>query len=109
MPGMLRLNLSIAASDLALQPGDQGWAGALAVVYDERPADGKDLGRISETLNMRYDQDQYQKLATGGVNYQKLVRPSPQAAQIHIVVYDRGSGSLGSVSVKLQPALAQPS
>ncbi|SPE41853.1 hypothetical protein SBA3_470008 [Candidatus Sulfopaludibacter sp. SbA3] len=97
---MLRLTLSIDSSGVALQPGDQGWTGELAMIYDERAADGKDLGRISETLKLHYDEDHYQKLAADGITYERLVHPTAQATQVRIVVYDRGSGRVGSVAVK---------
>jgi VWFA-related protein len=100
-PGMLQLAISIPGTDVILQPNDKGWVGNLAVVYDERGADGKDLGRISETLNMQYDEEHRQKLLSDGIAFNKLVRPSPQASQLRIVIYDRNSGRVGSLAVKL--------
>ena len=99
-PGMVRLSLSMERDEVTLQPGENGWAGTLAVVYDERGATGQDLGRISETLNLSYKDDEYQKLAASGLTYQRLVRPADKASEIRVIVYDRGSGRAGSVAVK---------
>jgi hypothetical protein len=98
--GLVAVTVTIAGGDVTLQPGEGDWSGALALVYEQRSADGKDMGRISETLDLKYDEEHRAKLPADGIAYKKLVRPAPDAAQIRVVVYDRGSGRVGSVVVR---------
>jgi VWFA-related protein len=101
--GMVRLNLRVPARDIDFEKGENLWSGVLALIYDQRAADDRDLGRISETLNIRYDDDHFAALPPDGIAYTKLVRPSPDAAKIRILVYDRRSGRLGSITLPLAP------
>lgn len=98
---LVRLRLTIAGTDIALRHDPSGWSAELALVYSERTADGRDLGRISDTLNLQYDDAHYRNLAADGVAYDRLVHPAPEATTIRVIVYDRASGRLGSVTVPL--------
>jgi VWFA-related protein len=100
-PGFVRLSLRVPARDVDFEKGDKEWTAALALRYLQRSADGRDLGRISETLNLRYDDEHFQALSKEGVAYGKIVRPSPEAATLRILVVDRNSGRLGSLTLPL--------
>lgn len=100
--GLVRLTVTIAGRDVSLQQTDKGWTGELALLFDERASDGRDLGRITETLNLQYDDEHLRKLPEEGVVYPRLVHPSSAAAQVRVVVYDRSSGRLGSLTVPLK-------
>jgi hypothetical protein len=100
--GLVRLTLTIAGRDVSLQQTNKGWTGELALLFDERAADGRDLGRITETLNLQYDEEHFRKLSEDGVVYPRLVHPTSGAAQVRVVVYDRNSGRLGSLTVPLK-------
>jgi VWFA-related protein len=101
-PGLLRIVLSIGGSELGLRREGNNWSGELALQYAERSADSRDLGSITETVHLQYDELHYRSLAQDGVTYPRLVRPAPDAARIRVVVYDRISGRLGSVTVALR-------
>ena len=99
----LRLNLRVPPRDIDFEKGENLWSGVLALIYDQRAANDRDLGRISETLNIQYDDGHFQALPQDGIGYAKLVRPSPEAAKIRVLVYDRRSGRLGSITLPLAP------
>jgi len=101
--GVVRLNLKVPPRDVDFEKGENLWTGVLALIYDQRAANDRDLGRISETLNIQYDDEHFQALPQDGIAYAKLVRPSPEAAKIRVLVYDRRSGRLGSLTVPLTP------
>jgi len=99
--GAVRLNLRVPPRDIDFEKGENLWSGVLALVYDQRAANDRDLGRISETLNIQYDDAHFQALPQDGIGYSKLVRPSPEAAKIRVLLYDRRSGRLGSLTLPL--------
>jgi VWFA-related protein len=100
--GLVRITVAIPGRDVAVQHTEKGWTGELALLFDERAADGRDLGRITETVNLQYDEEHLRRLNEDGVTYPRLVRPSGGAAQVRVVVYDRNSGRLGSLTVPLK-------
>lgn len=101
-PGLLRIVLSVPAKDIVLRHNSNGWGGGMVLLYTERAVDGRDLGAITEEVDLRYDDPHYRRFVQDGLTYPRLVRPAAGAAQIRVVAYDRGSGRLGSITLPLK-------
>ncbi len=68
----------------------------------------KDLGGLSQRLNLNLLRPTYEKVTQEGANLVKTLDLAPEAEQVRVVVRDAGSGSLGSVTISLVPPQLKP-
>lgn len=101
-PGLQQITLSIDLNDLALQPQNNHWAGTFDLVVSQRAQDGRDLGTTAEAARMNLEQSSYEAFKTDGLTFHKLLELVEGASQIRLVVVDRASGRLGSLSLPVK-------
>jgi len=100
--GSLHLTMAISSGDLTLDPKDGKWAGAVDYLIAQRSADGRFLTRTAKGVALNFDEQQVRQLRTDGVTISDTVEPVAGAAEIRVVLLDRTSGKIGSVTVPLR-------
>jgi VWFA-related protein len=93
----LRMTIAIPGRDLSLEPQGGGWLGTLDLVVAQRAADGRDLMTVGEAVQVNPNRQRYETLLRDGLLLRREIRLAPGASRLRVVVYDRGSGRLGSL------------
>ena len=96
-PEGLRLTIAIPARELSLEPQGGGWLGTFDLVLAQRAADGRDLMTVGEAVQVNPNRQRFETLLREGLLLRREIRLAPGAARVRVVVYDRGSGRLGSL------------
>ncbi len=95
-----QMALRIAGGDISFDPEGDHWTGALDVLFARQAADGHDLGTSEKRVNIKSKPPQYQALLKEGLSV-TIPLPPPGAAQVRVVVLDRNTGRLGSLTIPL--------
>jgi hypothetical protein len=93
-----RITLSIDAADLSVEGGDRR-TGSAQMLFVQRSADGKELDRTSRDLALNFDEARYQAVLKQGLETAVALEPKPGAADVKVVVLDRVSNALGSLTI----------
>ena len=104
-PGRVRLALEVDPSDITLAQTGEHWTGSLEYVVMEQKADGTPLQTTTETLNLNLTKARYDAIVQRGLILTKLMEPSQEAYRLRVVILDRPSGNLGSISIPIEAAL----
>jgi len=97
----LSLHGRVLGGDIALQPDGAGFSAAIDISCHQMAAGGGDLGSFAFPLSPAVDAAHAGEFRQEGATFSRTVRPSPEAAQLRIVAYDRNSGKAGSLFVPL--------
>ncbi|HLK65681.1 MAG TPA: VWA domain-containing protein [Bryobacteraceae bacterium] len=100
-PGTIRMQVALEPRDLLLEKKGDRWTGALDLVFAQRAADGSDLGLTTTPLGLSLDQQRYELIFRDGLSITKMLDVAPHAVELRVVVFDRGSGKVGSLTVPL--------
>ncbi len=101
----LKLRVLIDPREITLQVQDGRWVGSLDILFVQRSAEGRDLGGVSQTLNMRLQRPRYEAIMRDGLILIRDLEIAIGADQLRVVVRDASSGALGSLSIPLnQPS-----
>ncbi|MBI3759118.1 MAG: VWA domain-containing protein, partial [Deltaproteobacteria bacterium] len=100
-PGAVRITVSLDPANIAFQNDGVERTDILDVVFAQQASDGKELEKIDQKLTMRLDRARFEALSKG-IIFTKTIEPFEDAAQIRIVIVDRNSGNLGSLTVPLK-------
>jgi hypothetical protein len=95
-----RFAVSIAGGDIALDPEGDHWTGTLDVMFAQQAADGHDLGTSEKRVNIKSKPPEYAALVKQGLSV-TVPFPPPGAARVRVVVLDRNTGRLGSLTIPL--------
>ncbi len=98
-PGIYRLTLSVAASDLHLQRLDSSWVGSIAVGFSVESAKSPSYGVA--TFPIHLTEDQLKVALEQGIGVQKLIDTRGVTGRLRVAVQDQTTGSAGSVWVPL--------
>jgi VWFA-related protein len=93
------LKLDIAAGGLELEQQSERWMGKLDVFFIQRDDAGLHAQVEGQTLGLRLKASTYQQLLTSGIPYDHLVQLKPEVASLRILVVDKNSGRMGSVTI----------
>ena len=96
-----QMALRIAGGDISFDPEGDHWTGALDVLFARQAADGHDLGTSEKHVNNKSKPPQYQALVKEGLSV-TIPLPPPGAAQVRVVVLDRSTGRMGSLTIPLE-------
>ena len=97
--GLVRVEVTVDPGDLTLEEKNGHWSGAIDFVISPRGADGGDLGTVSEVMRLNLSAATMERLRRDGMTFSKLMEPSAETAKIRVVVADRASGRIGSVTL----------
>jgi VWFA-related protein len=101
----LQLKLTVDLATISLDHQQEFWTGKLEMAIGQFDAAGKELAAAKDEVNLKLREQSYQEALKAGLTVRKQIVPQPGATRIRVVVLDRTSGQVGSLSL---PA-SQPS
>jgi len=101
-PGASHLALSVASKSLTLESKDGRWADTVDYVAAQRSSDGRILNRKAKGIALNLDQEQYRRTQSEGIAFSDIAEPLPGAVEIRVVLLERATGKIGSVTVPLR-------
>jgi VWFA-related protein len=107
-PGEVNLEARIDAADVQLTREGDLYAGQLAVGAAAYHADGRgELGARS-TLSLRLSPEQHEQAMKDGFFFARVATLQPTVRKLRVMVYDRASGAIGSLTLKVPDTTAKP-
>ncbi len=100
-PNGLRVTVSVEPSDLMFSEHDAQHTVSLEFTFALLASDGRTLDTVHQLKNMDLDQKQFQELSKTFV-VSKTLEPNAAVAVIKVILLDRGSGRLGSLTLPVQ-------
>jgi VWFA-related protein len=100
-PNGLRVTVSVDPSDLVFAEHDAVHTVTVDFTFALLASDGRNLDTIHQVKTMELDQKQYLELSRKFV-VSKTLEPNPAVAQIKVVLFDRESGRLGSLTMPVK-------
>lgn len=97
-PNVLRLTIAIPAGDLDLRPPENGVVATLDVIVAQHASDGRDLATFGDVVRVQPGQQRGETLLREGLLVRREVPVQAGVATVRVVVFDRGSGRLGSLA-----------
>jgi VWFA-related protein len=97
-PNGLRLTVAVDPTDLMFEEHDGLHKVSVEFRFALLAADGRNLDTISQSKTMDLNAVQYEEFSKRFV-VTKTLEPNPAVAQIRVVLFDRGSGRLGSLTI----------
>ncbi len=100
-PNGLRVTVSVEPSDLVFLEHVAAHTVSLDFTFALLASDGRNLDTIHQVRTMELDQKQYQELSKKFV-VSKTLEPNPAVSRIRVVLFDRESGRLGSLTIPVK-------
>ena len=100
-PGGLRVTVSVEPSELLFEEQDGLHKVAVEFAFALLDADGRTLDTLHQVKTMDLDAKQYQELSNRFV-VTKTLEPNAAVRQVKVIVLDRGSGRLGSLTLPVK-------
>jgi VWFA-related protein len=93
------MQINIAAGGLDLEQQSDRWMDALDVFFIQRDDAGLHAQVEGQTLGLRLKFSTYQQLLSTGIPYEHVVQLKRGVASLRILVVDKNSGRMGSVTI----------
>jgi VWFA-related protein len=100
-PNGLRLTVSVDPSDLLFADNGDKRKVSVEFAFALLALDGRNLETIHQTKTMDLDPAQYQEFSKRFV-VNKTLEPNATVASVRVVVFDRGSGRMGSLTIPVK-------
>jgi len=91
----------VPGSSLAFEKIADGWTARVKLVFVQMDGDGKRLTQLDQDLAMTLSETNHTKAATAGLRFTTPVAMRAGAEQLRLVLQDRASGAVGSVTMAL--------
>jgi VWFA-related protein len=108
----LKVKVTLDAGQLRFQQQGDKWTDTIGRVWAEFDAEGRQVGTLSKPIDLSLTQDEYKQLAQKGYGFSETLALAKDAAEVHLVLRDAGTGAIGSVIIPLsrlfKPPVAQP-
>jgi VWFA-related protein len=101
-PSTLKLPLTIGATDLGLETKGDSRSGAVDVIVVERDGKGVELSRVQRALAFDIEGQKYDAFLKSGLRFAIDLDPQSALAEVKVVVIDRTSGRIGSLTVPVE-------
>ena len=108
MPGAMNLAVRIDAADVLLEREGDRFTGQLAVGFARYLADGRVEASPPGTFAPRLSPEQREQAAQQGLSLVGTVTLPASSRKIRVIVYDRASGAIGSLSVPVPEPTPKP-
>jgi len=96
----MQVLLTVDLHELQFMPADGKRKAEIEVAFEQRSADGHGLGRMERIVPVTLDEDRYQ--AGEPVTITKTIALAAQVSELRVALYDRQSGSLGSLVIPVK-------
>jgi VWFA-related protein len=101
LAGQWKIVLTVDARQLTLTSREDYWQGTLDVLFVQEDAAGKNLDTKQLVVPLNWPQPTFQLNLAHGARFNRLLDVVPTVARLRIVVRDRPSAALGSLSIPL--------
>lgn len=91
--------VKLDTQEIHFENKDGRWRAQLDVVFAQLAKDGRILESVKDHLDLALLPETYDNAATQGWLYPRTVDVNPKAQKLRVVVRDRATGAIGSVSV----------
>lgn len=102
-PGVLKLTLRLNAREVRFEQKDGRWMATLDVLTLQKNAAGLEVATSSQTAALKLRGETHDRALKWGLYLTKTVRLADGPGELRVVIRDRQSGSLGSVSISPLP------
>ena len=99
----LAAEVHIDLQEIRMQRNGERWTGAVQSVFLQLDNAGRVVQADDRTFYPEFDAATYDRVLQTGISDTRQVRVLPGAAQLCIVVHDRGSSRIGSIYAPLAP------
>ncbi len=99
-PKSLKLVLIIDPSELEFTSSDGKRKAEVEVAFEQRSADGHDLGRTEQLAPITLDEDRYQSKQP--LTLTKTLTPADGLSEVRVAVFDRQAGKVGSLIIPIK-------
>ncbi len=100
--GSLSIAVRIDAADIRMQQQGDRWNNMLDLAFMAKAKDGSEIGTIYEEAKLTLGAENYRKLTQDGLNFTKTVEAGSDTTTIRILVFDRNSGRLGTLTLPVK-------
>jgi VWFA-related protein len=107
-PRAMDLKVRIDAADVLLAREGDLFTGQLAVGFAGYLADGRGEASATGTFAPRLSVGQHEQAMQQGLSIVRLVTLPPEIRKIRVMVYDRASGAIGSLTVRVPDPTPNP-
>jgi VWFA-related protein len=97
--GGLRVKITVAAGDLALEQKSGRWSGNLDVFIVQRDDTGLQAQVEGKRLGLQLKDSTLQDLLKNGLSVERTVHLKPSITSLRILLVDENSGRMGSVTI----------
>jgi VWFA-related protein len=97
--GGLRVKITVAAGDLALEEKSGRWSGNLDVFLVQRDDTGLQAQVEGKRLGLQLKDSTLQYLLKNGLSVERTVHLKPSTTSLRILLVDENSGRMGSVTI----------
>jgi VWFA-related protein len=94
-----QLKVTVDLATISLDHQQEFWTGKLEMAVGQFDAAGKELAAAKDEVNLKLRDQSYQQARKDGLTFRKQIVPQPGATRIRVVVLDRTTGQLGSLSL----------
>jgi isocitrate lyase len=91
----------VPGGSLAFENTPDGWAARVKLVYVQRDAAGRRIWQYDQDLAIKLSEGDHAKALTAGVRFTTPIALRDDAKQLRVVLQDRESGAVGSVTMEL--------
>ena len=107
-PHAMDLKVRVDAADVLLAREGDLFTGQLAVGFAGYTADGRAEASATRTFAPRLSVGQHEQAMQEGLSIVRLVSLPPEIRKIRVMVYDRASGAIGSLTVRVPDPAPNP-
>jgi VWFA-related protein len=107
----LSFDTVLDAASLDLAPVENRWKGSLEVVAEFMAADGRVVGArpaLDQTVTLNFTQPTYDAATQRGLSYGNEVKIPANAVEFKILIANRGTGKIGTVTIPLSELVSSP-
>jgi VWFA-related protein len=102
----LKVKITLDARQLRFQQQSDRWTGTIDKVWAEFNSEGRQVGTITKAISLNSSQDEYKQLLQNGYTSTETLALANDAAEVHLILRDTGTGAIGSVIIPLSRLFA---
>jgi VWFA-related protein len=94
-----KIQIMIALKDLTMDERGDRWTGKVDVFMVQREEYGGQATSSGEAIRLELKRSTYWEMKSNGFAYQRSLTLQPKIGSVRAIVYDEGSGRIGSVTI----------
>jgi VWFA-related protein len=99
-PAGVRIILALDVGELQFDAAEGKRKAEVEIAFEQRSADGRDLGKTEQVSPITLDESRYQSKAP--IMVTKTLTPTAEVSEIRVALFDRLSGRVGSLTIPVK-------